>query len=79
MTQVFARRAGWQAAPGLAAEPALQGVEHRPVAFAEVLPGSRHGVAEERQIFGAAPASMQVSAVHRIMLDQRLQRPANRA
>ncbi|MNJ54181.1 hypothetical protein D3C77_496120 [compost metagenome] len=79
MAQVLARPARGQAAPELPAEPALEGVEHRPVAFTQAVPGACQCLLKEGRILAWTAAGIQIRAVHRVMFDQCLQCPANGA
>lgn len=79
MLEDLARAPAGFAPPRRATEPCGHTVEHRPVAFAEGLPGTVHGLLEKHFILRGAAHSANVSAVHRKVHDQRLQHPADRA
>ncbi|MNF45950.1 hypothetical protein D3C84_270990 [compost metagenome] len=66
-------------APGLAAQPQRNIVEHRPVGFTQGLACAGHGLLEKNLVLGRAPERADVRAVHREMHDQRLQGPSNGA
>ncbi|MNT27211.1 hypothetical protein D3C72_1628320 [compost metagenome] len=54
-------------------------VQQRPIAFAEVVPGTGQRLLEKPFVFSGAPAGVEVGAVHRVMRHQCLQGPADRA
>ena len=79
MLEHLARAAHRAIAPGLATEPLLQVVEHRPVAFVEGAARTLHGLLEHLVIVRTAALGADIGAVHREMHDQFLQGPANGA
>ncbi|MNF93366.1 hypothetical protein D3C84_760390 [compost metagenome] len=79
MLEALAQASGRALAPGLATEPIGQAVEHRPVGFAQCLAGAVHGLLEKHLVLGRASKGADVSAVHREMHDQFLQRSPDRA
>ncbi|MNF14020.1 hypothetical protein D3C80_2160740 [compost metagenome] len=54
----------------------MQGIEHRPVAFAQGFSGTLQGMLEKGFVLDGTASGVEVGAVYRVVLDQCLQSPA---